>query len=131
MAQEKVFVPRKKVLRLETKINTDNYLDCNREKKVNKFRSLLNEQETIYYLKNGSPSVRLITTEHFFSLKYENTPEILEIFRNYKNELVYLCNYVGHDYLLNYILFRVESKKNNNIEVYNLLISNGGKVQAS
>jgi len=124
-AQKTDFIPRRKVLKLESKIDSDNYVDCNNEKKVNKFKTLLNEQETLYFLKNGSPSIRIITTEIFFSVTHENTLEILEIFRNYKNELIYQCNYVGHDYLINYILFRVESKKDNNIEVYNLLLSNG------
>jgi hypothetical protein len=120
-------IPCKKALKLSKALDQGNHIVCDKDKAVAKFKKLLNNEEIVYFLNKGSLSIKMIVIEKVFDeKKRDNSIELINSFNNFENELIILCYDVSIDYFLNYALFRVFNKKENNKELYDILIKKGG-----
>lgn len=120
------YFPRKSIEKIRKKIDAKNHMNnCINIKNIKKFQNKISDEDVIYYLNNGSLFIKSIVLEDYFKIKREYNREVFLAVKKFKNEIVFLCKGSGYSYFLNFLLFRLEQNKNNNIELYNVLIENG------
>lgn len=125
---QELLQPRNSIIRRANKLDKGKHIDCNlkyKKRKI-KFINKIKPEELNYFLKNGSESIKLIIIHKMFKEQIKLNDQNVELIKDWKNTIVFMCNYSGNEYFFDYLLFFFTDDKESNQELYNLFHEMGG-----